>query len=76
MEKVNILGVKFDNVDMNEAIQKCQEFINSDGLNMIVTSNPEIIMLATVYILIIFYLQYRMQQNMMQTILFLKLLFI
>lgn len=46
MEKVNILGVKFDNVDMNEAIKKCQEFINSDGLNMIVTANPEIIMLA------------------------------
>lgn len=46
MEKINILGVKFDNVNMAEAISKCKEFINGDKSNLIVTPNPEIVMRA------------------------------
>lgn len=46
MDKVNILGVEFDNVTMNEAINMCNEFLQSNKLNAIVTPNPEIVMLA------------------------------
>lgn len=47
MEKVNILGINFDNVTMQEAVDKCNEFMKSCNLNMIVTPNPEIVMLAS-----------------------------
>lgn len=46
MEKVDVLGVKFDNVSMNEAIKKCETFLNSNQGNLIVTPNPEIVMRA------------------------------
>lgn len=46
MEKVDVLGVKFDNVSMNEAIKKCENFLNSNQGNLIVTPNPEIVMRA------------------------------
>lgn len=46
MEKIDVLGVKFDNVNMAEAVQKCKDFINSDTSNLIVTPNPEIVMAA------------------------------
>lgn len=46
MNKINILGVNFDNVNMQEAIEKCKEFISSDSGHLVVTPNPEIVMRA------------------------------
>lgn len=46
MNKVNVLGINFDNVNMNEAIEKCKEFLKSENGNLIVTPNPEIVMRA------------------------------
>ena len=46
MNKIDILGIKFDNVNMQEAINKCKGFINSSNSNLIVTPNPEIVMTA------------------------------
>ncbi|MBQ9267038.1 MAG: WecB/TagA/CpsF family glycosyltransferase [Clostridia bacterium] len=46
MEKVDVLGVKFDNVNMEEAIERCKEFLKGDQGNLIVTPNPEIVMIA------------------------------
>lgn len=46
MNKIEILGVKFDNLDMQEAINKCNGFLKSNKLNYIVTPNPEIVMEA------------------------------
>lgn len=46
MEKVDILGIKFDNISMDEAVNKCEAFIKSDKGNLIVTPNPEIVMRA------------------------------
>ena len=33
--KINVLGVNFDNVTMKEAVDKCNEFLLTDKLNMI-----------------------------------------
>lgn len=46
MAKIDILGVKFDNVSMDEAVAKCEEFLKGDKGNLIVTPNPEIVMRA------------------------------
>ena len=46
MEKIDVLGIKFDNVNMQEAVEKCQEFVASDSSHLIVTPNPEIVMAA------------------------------
>lgn len=46
MEKVNVLGINFDNVNMAEAVDKCKEFINGKKGNLVVTPNPEIVMRA------------------------------
>lgn len=46
MQKINILGTLFNDVNMKEAIQECNSFLNSDKLNYIVTPNPEIVMVA------------------------------
>lgn len=46
MEKIDVLGVKFNNVNMKEAIEHCQNFIDSDSSHLIVTPNPEIVMAA------------------------------
>lgn len=46
MEKVEVLGVYFDNVNMDEAITRCEEMLNGDKANLIVTPNPEIVMKA------------------------------
>lgn len=46
MNKIDILGVNFDNVNMNEAMEKCQEFLQNDKSNSIYTPNPEIVMKA------------------------------
>lgn len=46
MNKVDILGIKFDNVSMNEAVNICDNFLKSNKGNLIVTPNPEIVMRA------------------------------
>ena len=46
MEKIDVLGVKFNNVNMQEAVEKCKEFIAGTTSNLIVTPNPEIVMVA------------------------------
>ncbi len=46
MNKIDILGVEFDNINMQEAIEKCNNFLDSGKLNYIVTPNPEIVMVA------------------------------
>ena len=44
--KVNVLGVAVDKLTLNEALQRVEAFIKEDRLHLIVTANPEIIMLA------------------------------
>lgn len=46
MNKVSVLGVNFDNVNMTEAVERCKDFLKSDKGNLIVTPNPEIVMRA------------------------------
>lgn len=46
MERINILGINFDNVNMTEAVDKCKAFLSSDTGHLIVTPNPEIVMRA------------------------------
>ncbi len=46
MKKIDVLGIKFDNVNMQEAVAKCKDFVESDTSNLIVTPNPEIVMSA------------------------------
>ena len=46
MGKVEVLNVFFDNVNMDEAIKKCEEMLNGEKANLIVTPNPEIVMKA------------------------------
>ena len=44
--KENILGVRVDNVTMQEAAQKGKEFLASDSFHYVVTPNPEFILAA------------------------------
>ena len=46
MDKIVVLGVKFDNVNMLEAIDRCKKFLKEDKGNLVVTPNPEIVMRA------------------------------
>ncbi len=46
MKRVDVLGIQFDNLTMQEAICKCQDFLNSTESHLIVTPNPEIVMVA------------------------------
>lgn len=46
MDKIDVLGIKFNNVNMQEAVAKCEEFIAGSTSNLIVTPNPEIVMAA------------------------------
>lgn len=46
MNKVNILGVNFDNVNMQEAVDICKSFLATDTGHLVVTPNPEIVMKA------------------------------
>lgn len=46
MEKVNILGVKVDNVTMEKASNRIMEFLEGEGAHAIFTPNSEIIMVA------------------------------
>lgn len=43
---VKILGVRINNVDMDETMNKIGEFFDNDELNYIYTPNPEIVMRA------------------------------
>lgn len=44
--KVDILGVKFNKITMDETVEKVVTFLNSDGQYTIFTPNPEIVMAA------------------------------
>lgn len=46
MERIDVLGVGFDNVNMAEAVDICEGFLKGDKGNLIVTPNPEIVMRA------------------------------
>ena len=46
MEKISVLGINFDNVNMEEAVEKCKILIKGETGNLIVTPNPEIVMRA------------------------------
>lgn len=46
MEKIDILGVKFDNINMNDAVEKCIEYLGTNTSHTIYTPNPEIVMKA------------------------------
>lgn len=46
MDKISVLGVNFDNVNMAEALDRCKKFIKGDKGNLVVTPNPEIVMRA------------------------------
>ncbi len=43
MEKINVRGVYFDNVTMDEAFEKAVSLINTDGFSYMVTPNSEIV---------------------------------
>ncbi len=44
--KIDILGVKIDNINMNEAVKKAETFMSEDGFHSIFTPNSEIVMSA------------------------------
>lgn len=46
MAKVEILGVKIDDVNLSEALVKVAEFLDSNRQNWIATCNPEIVLTA------------------------------
>ena len=45
-EKVEIVGIKIDNVDMDEAADLLEEYLDSDICNMVFTPNSEILLEA------------------------------
>ena len=45
-DKVNILGVNVSRLSFGQALEKAEELVKSDGVSMIFTPNPEIIMCA------------------------------
>ena len=46
MDTYQILGVKFHNVDMAEALQIMEGFLKEEGSHLVVTVGPEMIMRA------------------------------
>ncbi len=44
--KINVLGVGFDNITMDEAVDKAEELLNGDKTGYVVTPNPEIVWLC------------------------------
>ena len=46
MEYINILGVRVSKLDMEQAVNKASDLMETDGLSMIFTPNSEIIMAA------------------------------
>ena len=45
-DRIDVLGVGFDNVTMAEAVDRCEEMLNGEESNLLVTPNPEIVMKA------------------------------
>ena len=45
-ERVSVLGVGIDNVDLAEALGKINEYVEKGKPGLVVTANPEIVMLA------------------------------
>lgn len=43
-ERIDVLGVKFDNVTMDEAVAAAWALLERDGCDYVVTPNPEIVM--------------------------------
>lgn len=43
VEKINIRGVNFDNVTVDEAFEKVKSFVSCDGVSVMVTPNSEIV---------------------------------
>ena len=41
--RINVLGVGFDNVTMQEAVDRGMELLHSEGTHYVVTPNPEIV---------------------------------
>lgn len=46
MKTINIRGVAFDDVDISEAIAKCEAFLDKDGAKIIHTPNAEIVQMC------------------------------
>lgn len=46
MSRTNVLGVEFDNVTMQEAVERALELISARSCAYCATPNPEIVMLA------------------------------
>lgn len=46
-DTVNVLGVNIDKISFAEALEKAKKLIDSEGVSMIFTPNPEIIMIAS-----------------------------
>ena len=46
MNRIDVLGVGFDNVNMTEAVKICEKMLEGNNANLIVTPNPEIVMKA------------------------------
>ena len=44
---MNILGVRIDKVNMNEAVEKAKKCLEEEKLHMIFTPNPEMIISQT-----------------------------
>ena len=44
--RINVLGVGFDNVTMDEALDRGMELLRSPGVHYVVTPNPEIVELC------------------------------
>lgn len=46
MTQVRILGVRVDCLDMSEALERLEHFVDEGGLHLVATVNPEFVMLA------------------------------
>lgn len=46
MQRKDILGIGFDPVTMDQALEKLEQYINSDKPHLVVTANPEMVMKA------------------------------
>ena len=44
--RVDVLGVAFDSVTMDEAVERALELLEQDGPHLVVTPNPEIVQRA------------------------------
>ena len=50
MDKINIRGVNFDNVTMDEAVEICKGFLRGEGAKIIHTPNAEGMLVSSVVI--------------------------